>query len=637
MIDRLVSRIGVVAREGVDSHRCVAVQALGDIATPECGPPLLDALSDQDEDVRVDAAVALGKLPGPAAGGALLESLIGDPCGDVKVAALHSLIAMRHAPVLAWLKKLVVVRPADFVWDPEAFFREGWDDWLDLQLVALDGLGALGAGEAIPEILEAMEDEEGQEITEQALAAFARMGSEGCAAIVALIESGSPRTRRRVAYHLGMMATVRSEGALSRLLADDDLGVRLEAARSLHRTNPADPRLVPLLADECAEMRALAVSLIGMYDTAALPELLVDEDPRVIEATLRVLCEHPLKPLAARIAEIWDEGLVGDRLLALRALAATAPESAIHRIEVAVGSDGDPLVDPVLSLLLDMAKEAPDWPNPAGSLLLGLLTPNPADPSDRAMESGQDDEPGALPESTGRSTLEEILAPQARARQRPRQARDREPDRIRVRCARLLAFLPQDDVFDALARVCHSEAGELEAAALASALTVAGSLAPQRDRLEPFVTRYLPQDEAPCRAIVLMQLAEIAGEADWLQERLVAEIERGPEDSCEVMLALPDKTAYWDDLIPELGSPSISRRLAVAEAIAGSKRKDRTENLVRFAFMHEGEHWRQAADLIPVEDRDLALENLYAALVDETARERWPVATQMIARLCRNR
>ena len=40
-------------------------------------------------------------------------------------------------PVLPWLERLVVGRPDAFVWDEDRFHQDGWDDWLDLQLLAV--------------------------------------------------------------------------------------------------------------------------------------------------------------------------------------------------------------------------------------------------------------------------------------------------------------------------------------------------------------------------------------------------------------------------------------------------------------------------------------------------------------------
>ena len=59
-------------REGIDIHRCEAAQALGRIDRPAAARALVDALLDEDEDVRTDAADSLARLAPLEAGLQLL-------------------------------------------------------------------------------------------------------------------------------------------------------------------------------------------------------------------------------------------------------------------------------------------------------------------------------------------------------------------------------------------------------------------------------------------------------------------------------------------------------------------------------------------------------------------------------------
>ncbi len=88
------ARLCDILRDGVDVHRVAAARALGRIADRVAVSTLVSALLDEDEDVRTDAAAALGEVGDPAAGPKLLENLLGDPCTDVKQAALDSLISL---------------------------------------------------------------------------------------------------------------------------------------------------------------------------------------------------------------------------------------------------------------------------------------------------------------------------------------------------------------------------------------------------------------------------------------------------------------------------------------------------------------------------------------------------------------
>ena len=92
--DRVCARLSEILREGADVHRTLAAQALGAIGRRDAVPALLDALLDEDPDVRVDAATALGLVADPSTAPKLMENLIGDPCAEVKLAAMDALVAL---------------------------------------------------------------------------------------------------------------------------------------------------------------------------------------------------------------------------------------------------------------------------------------------------------------------------------------------------------------------------------------------------------------------------------------------------------------------------------------------------------------------------------------------------------------
>src|SRR3990172_11370140 len=89
--DRLVARLATILRGGADVHRALAAKALGILGRRDGVPALLDALLDEDPDVRVDAATALRSVGERSTGAKLMESLIGDPSTGVKLAALDAL------------------------------------------------------------------------------------------------------------------------------------------------------------------------------------------------------------------------------------------------------------------------------------------------------------------------------------------------------------------------------------------------------------------------------------------------------------------------------------------------------------------------------------------------------------------
>ncbi|HHI71631.1 MAG TPA: hypothetical protein ENJ91_11555, partial [Rhodobacteraceae bacterium] len=204
MKNRARDKITQILADGIDVHRCAAARALGNMGMPESAEPLIQALLDEDPDVRTDAAEALGKIGDPQAGEKLMENLQGDPDPDVKLAAIKALIDMRYAPVVPLLRKLAVSRcEEEIVWDEDEFYLEGWDSWVDVQLEAFRGLAIFAPQEAAPEIVSAMLDEEAQDLTEPGLRALANMGEPGAHAIIELYAGGDTRMCRRIVRAVG--------------------------------------------------------------------------------------------------------------------------------------------------------------------------------------------------------------------------------------------------------------------------------------------------------------------------------------------------------------------------------------------------------------------------------------------------
>lgn len=457
---RLCHSLSNVLRDGIDIHRCLAAQALGQVRSEgsDAVDALIDALRDEDEDVRADAAGALARLGDPKSGAHLLENLIGDPCADVKLPALDALIRMCHPKIVPWLQRLLAGRDEEIVWDDDAFHADEWDDWTDLQLRALSGLAELGVEAAVPEIVAAIDDEFGQDLLEPGFAALARLGEPGIAALDNYFETGDPKKRRRVAKALGTTRAGAASPVIGRALADTAPEVRLAAARAIAARDPADDRLPPLFSDDEAELRAEMVRLCGRAHPEQLRDLLNDSAPVVQQAIFDVLADAPEIVPADAVLEPLHAALNGSdgnlAVSAANALAAVAPDEAadtlcalmqnseqsgIARAGAAkalarIGGDAAEIAlvtvigEPDRSLrlaamtgLLGDARTRKDWPNVAGDALLaalrGELVPAPEaeeepqpEPAVEADTENIVDEPPPAPPT---STLEAILGSDA--------------------------------------------------------------------------------------------------------------------------------------------------------------------------------------------------------------------------------
>ncbi len=451
----VLNRLSGILRDGVDIHRCAAATALGKINQPDAVGPLIEALRDEDEDVRTDVSAALLKIQDPRAATQLLENLIGDPCGEVKVAAIETLTQMKHDPVVPWLRKIVLNRDPEIVWDDDGYHADGWDDWDDLQVKAIDALAAFGCEDAVPDIVTAMQDEMGQELTDVGFRNLVKLGDPGIAAAAAALNAPNENLRRRVVRYLAQSDAPASRAALVNALKDKVADVREAAVTALAERDPASPELRALIEHPSKRMRELVVRLCGVANPDLLIAGLNDKALNVRRAVLTLVAERPDLMPAREIAKIAAKYLAGDApktaAAAAATLAAVDPEGAVDAlaaqladperfIEVRLAAlrnlirlDGEKVIDGLAGCVGDSVRQIrlealaglsshaahdPAWPNSAGDILLAALN------SDAEAEVPAAAEPEQV------EATEEILAADAGANElpQPRTSRKDKPD-----------------------------------------------------------------------------------------------------------------------------------------------------------------------------------------------------------------
>jgi HEAT repeat protein len=438
--------------EGMDFHRALAAQALSRIGGEEAIDALIKSLLDEDEDVRTDAATGLAGLGDPKANEQLLENLVGDPCPEVKMAAISALSQSGNDDVKPWLLKILAGRDEEIAWDEDEFYASGWDDWADMQVKAMNALADLGVEEAVPGIVAAINDDDGLDIIDTAMKALARIGPSGITALAGYLDNSDERRRRRAAASLAKCEGPEAMKAISRALQDSSSEVRLAVARGLAEKNPADERLPILLLDKEAHVRAEGVGLCGAYNEDRMDLLLDDKDPGVQQAVLELLSGHPeltnIPTLGERVRELLHSPSVPVAASAALALTVVSSEKAVSELaellaqeniaaEVRRGAirglkrvGGDDALQALITLLggndrqlrlesmgaiADLAEEG-DWPNAAGNSLLaalsGELVPEPeTDPEATEETTREDDskeESAAENESDGNTDPEEV-------------------------------------------------------------------------------------------------------------------------------------------------------------------------------------------------------------------------------------
>ncbi len=294
---------------GDEADRCHASRTLGRLKDPKALPALVERLYDEDPDVCIDAAEALGEIGDREAVPPLLDLLQHHPDGEARTAAIEALAKIPDPRVPGALLEIAAGRPENLAWEDE------WDDWWDMQLHAIEALGRMRVAEAVPVLERLLEDEDSQGIETELLTALARIGGDGLKVLEQRLEHGTPAERRRVAVVLGQGVGDDAIALLGRALLDRDPDVRAAGIRSLGDTNARAYLKVVLvsLKDPDARVRNAAVETCTRLatDTCCTEELLdqltpllEDEIPLVRMATIKTLTTLArTRPLPAQLSE----------------------------------------------------------------------------------------------------------------------------------------------------------------------------------------------------------------------------------------------------------------------------------------------------------------------------------------------
>lgn len=300
-----------VLKEGADVQRCAAAKALGSLKHEDSVEPLIEALLDEDPDVRADVAEALARIKSPKANKQLLENFIGDPDTDVKRYALRALIDMRYGPVQEWLEKLLREEDDEIQWDVVDFFDREWDDREDFRVLAIESIGLFKGADAIVDIKAVLENEFAQDMMEVGFRAMIKIGDEGIREVGNYLDGKNERQRRRAAAALAASSAPAAEQLTNKALQDDSLDVRLSSARVLAKRNAADPRLRLFLVDKNPQARAEGLQLCGRENPEWVERMIDDNDPLVQISALTVIAENPDMDQTQFVGEAVRERLLG--------------------------------------------------------------------------------------------------------------------------------------------------------------------------------------------------------------------------------------------------------------------------------------------------------------------------------------
>ncbi|WP_068310177.1 HEAT repeat domain-containing protein [Polycladidibacter hongkongensis] len=313
-VNRVISETLLkIAQEGSPAEQCLALKALTNgkhsATDADTRRVLLDLTRNDDPDVRVDALCALVSRQEPDIGEHFLWSLLNDPVGDSKLAALKGLGQKDKDTAAPLLQKLLLDRCEETVaWEDEA---GQWDDWLDVQKGVIAAIARLKITDCLPALLQVTRDEMGQDLWEDVLTALSQFGEAGVMELIAIGQLPNSRLRRRAAAALGRTAEPLAERALNALTQDQAAEVRLASCEAL-LARGADLPLARLLTDTSSELRIFA--LRNAQDIS--PAKLIDFAVRGASAEERIAALERLAE--TRIDHAAEEQLLQDIVPLLR-------------------------------------------------------------------------------------------------------------------------------------------------------------------------------------------------------------------------------------------------------------------------------------------------------------------------------
>ncbi|MEJ1365460.1 MAG: HEAT repeat domain-containing protein [Candidatus Sedimenticola sp. (ex Thyasira tokunagai)] len=279
-VDALVQLLST----GDEVDRCYSSKALGTLKAEDAVDRLIECLRDEDIDVCMDAAEALGRIGNPKAVPALVESLSNDNSGEICTAVVASLRKIGGSDVIEVLKKAASERPENIEWEDD------WDTWWDIQLEAVRALGDFGGEEAVDTLTQIIDDETMQDIENDILKSLSKIPGKGVEALIERLQNQEslPQSRWRAAKALGRANSSEGIIALGRALKDTSRDVRAESIMALGNCGATKylSALTKMLRDPDEVVRDAALKACLQLTTEETP----DSD---LQAELMLMMDDP--------------------------------------------------------------------------------------------------------------------------------------------------------------------------------------------------------------------------------------------------------------------------------------------------------------------------------------------------------
>jgi HEAT repeat protein len=230
--EAVISHLVNWLEKGNEADRFYAIRTLTKLNAVHVSEQLIERLGDEDDDVCTEAAIALGKLACADAVSILIQAINEHHVGDVKIAATQALSNIGSEEALETLMSLAQSRPLSMDED----LLDGWDDYWDIQRIAVIALGEQKVSQAAPLLITLLSSDECQDLEPEILTALTKTGEAGIKYLCACLTTHPLRTVRRIVsalsqsepqYHLSCI------NDLLALLEYKDPHIRLAVCQTL--------------------------------------------------------------------------------------------------------------------------------------------------------------------------------------------------------------------------------------------------------------------------------------------------------------------------------------------------------------------------------------------------------------------
>ena len=266
--------------------RLVTVMDLEETQDYRSTPFLIDVLKDENKEVRLAAAVALGRIKHPLAVEYLI-SVLKDEDAKIRKNAAQALAEMNDTitlvPLVSTMDDLAIGRKTPLVlvrfkdtWIEDQLISGMRDDNSEDRGVLVDVLGKIRSRKAADRIISSVKHYS-RGLQASAFNALVQIGEPSIEPLISALQDVDSNMRRSAAFALGRIGDTRAVESLVASLKDEDTNVRWHATSALGKIKDAraiEPLFVSSKKDGQSKVRKQALNALVEMGPLAVERLL---------------------------------------------------------------------------------------------------------------------------------------------------------------------------------------------------------------------------------------------------------------------------------------------------------------------------------------------------------------------------